>query len=57
MRKKNKWTQQRLSNLTGIPRNTLGEIEIHLRDIHEDQITALCKAFDLDGREKLFERL
>lgn len=47
-------TQQQLSDLTGIPRSTLGEIEIHKRLLHPEQIEVLSKVFKLTDTEELF---
>lgn len=48
-------TQQQLSKLTGIPRSTLGEIEIHKRVLHKEQIETLAKVFGLRDAEDLFK--
>ena len=55
LRKKNKWTQQHLSDLTGIPRSTLGEIEIHQRLLKPEQEKLLCEAFGLENTEDLYK--
>jgi|GEM_PF-3381898 len=50
-----KVSQRKLAEITGIPRSTLGEIELHKQPISPKNEVILVKVFNLSNKEFLYK--
>ncbi|WP_374700428.1 helix-turn-helix transcriptional regulator [Sporomusa ovata] len=54
LRKQHKFSQNKLAQLTGISRSTIGEIENHKTPIQDEHAVKLAKAFGI-AVEKIYK--